>query len=284
MYICIMLGYLAQITSVFLFGVSNSLWAKPIRVIPFYLAIFYRTLVSFSFFAILVIVFDFSVNASFTSYLNTFFLASIASFGLYFFTKGISMSSTSLVVTITASSFLFGQLTSIFILGENPKPLHLLTIILFLGAIILTDWKSVVTFKITRGTKFGLLAALIWGVTFPLLSVSSKSIGFIQTSFIVETCVLIMSLFFSLKLLRSLKSPNPINLIWFFSLGILAALGLLLQYFAYTLIPVHKAVAISSLTHLIAIASSVLFFKETVNNKIKIAAFLGALGVISTIL
>ncbi len=270
-----MTGIVYQLISMFAFGISNALWRKPVDKMQVEEAIFYRTIHSVFFFIILLFSFSrFSIileNISNISYLKNIGFSLVISvlsfFGLFFFNKALQKANTSLVVIVATLSFLFGQFTAFVLLNETFNPKILVALVLFLITIILSDWKSIQNFKISKAVWFGILAALIWGTTLPLLSVPVKQIGFVETGFILELSVLLMSFviyrfYFKKHLhLSNIKSFYP----YFLFLGILAGTGVLFMNLSYTEIPVHIAGAISSSTHLITIFISVLFFKETIN-------------------
>ena len=289
-----MTGIVYQLISMLAFGISNALWRKPVDKMQVEEAIFYRTIHSVFFFVILL--FSFSrisiilENIYNTSYLKivgfAFIISVLSFFGLFFFNKALQKANTSLVVIVATLSFLFGQFTAFILLNETFNPKILIALILFLITIILSDWKSIQNFKVSKAVWFGILAALIWGTTLPLLSVPVKKIGFVETGFILELSVLLMSFiihkFYFKKQFKvsNFKAFYP----YFLFLGILAGTGVLFMNLSYTKIPVHIAGAISSSTHLITIFVSVLIFKETINKYqifASITAFMGIFYIIS---
>ena len=211
----------------------------------------------------------------------TFLLSIVSFFGLFFFNKALKKANTSLVVIVSTLSFLFGQFTAFVLLGESFNPKIIIALVLFMITIILSDWKSIKMFKLSKAVWYGILAALIWGTTLPLLSIPVKEIGFLETGFILEFSVLLMSFIihrFYFK--RTLKILNLKDFyLYFLLLGILAGTGVLFLNLSYTEIPVHIAGAISSSTHLITIFVSVLIFKETINKYQIIAAFIAFAGI-----
>ncbi len=211
----------------------------------------------------------------------TFLLSIVSFFGLFFFNKALKKANTSLVVIVSTLSFLFGQFTAFVLLGESFNPKIIIALVLFMITIILSDWKSIKMFKLSKAVWYGILAALIWGTTLPLLSIPVKEIGFLETGFILEFSVLLMSFIihrFYFK--RTLKILNLKDFyLYFLLLGILAGTGVLFLNLSYTKIPVHISGAISSSTHLITIFVSVLIFKETINKYQIIAAFIAFAGI-----
>jgi len=288
------MGIVYQLISMFAFGISNALWRKPVDKMQVEEAIFYRSIHSVLFFVVLIFAFSrFTIitnNLSSTKYLQTilltFLLSIISFFGLFFFNKALQKANTSFVVVVSTLSFLFGQFTAFVLLGETFNPKIIIALVLFLITIILSDWKSIQNFKISKAVWFGILAALIWGTTLPLLSVPVKEIGFVETGFILELSVLLMSFIIHKFYFKKQFEVSNFKTFYqyFILLGVLAVTGVLFMNLSYTEIPVHIAGAISSSTHLITIFVSVLIFKETINKFqifAAITAFAGIFYVIS---
>ena len=265
-------GILAQIISMFSFGMSNALWRKPINKLIAEEAIVYRTVFTILFFSILLMflgetTFMVSEKAfGMNMWVFTFLVSCLSYFGLFFFNKALKCASTGFVVIVTTTTFLFGQFTAFFILEESPELLYLLAFGLFLFSIVLADYKSFIKLKFSKGIVYGLLASLFWGVTFPLLSIPSKALGYIQTGLILEISVMAMSLL-SLYLIQKKRvnfSHFKAHLKFFVLLGFFAGNGVLFNNLSYTKIPVYIAGAISSSTHFVTIFIAWVLFKEKI--------------------
>lgn len=284
-----MIGIIYQIISVFSFGTSNALWRKPIDKLDVEEAIFYRTIHTILFFVILLFVYNrpalIVIGFGNIGYIKTvafaFFISLISYFGLYFFNKALKYSTTGLVATVSTISFLIGQLISFAVLKETFTVKVIIPLFIFLVMIIVSDYKSIKNFNLSKGIWYGFLAAVFWGSTLPLLSIPTKKIGFIETSFILEVSVLLMCfLFFKLKHKRKLSLSNfSDNYKYFFLLGLFAGSGVLFMNLAYTKIPVHIASAISSSTHIVTIVVAWILFKERLNRNQIFAAFLAFIGI-----
>ena len=267
-----MTGILFQIISMLAFATANSLWHTPAKKLYFFEAIFYRSVFSTLFFVVLMLTID---NYSFHTvspfnlssqgiYIFTALVSMVSYFGLHFFVKGIETSKTGVVATVASISFVISILTSVFVLREAFEPLVFIPILLFGISILLTDYSPGNKFSISKGTKYAVLAGIIWGVTFPLLSIPSRSIGYIQTGLILEIAVLSMSTFFIFIHKQStLNTGHFIKYLkHFVLLGCLAGMGTLFQNLTYTKLPVHIAGSISSTTHLITIFISWILYKD----------------------
>ncbi len=276
-----MSGILAQIISMLSFGISNALWRKPIDRMRAEEAIVYRSVFSLSFFIILIFIFDdtqptaapkaFGLNI----WLFTILISCLSYFGLYFFNLGLKEKATGLVATVSTTSFLFGQFAAFVFLGESFSANYMVPFLLFLIMLVINDYHSLKKFKLSKGIFYGLLAAVFWGLTLPLLAIPANKLGFIKTGLILESSVLLMS-FLSLRFLykQNLKWLSfKKHVHYFILLGLLAGNGVLFNNLSYTKIPVHIAGALSSSTHIITIFVAWLLFKE----KLKIHQYIAAL-------
>ena len=195
-----MSGVLAQLISMLSFGTSNALWRKPVGKLVVEEAIVYRTIFSLLFFIVLLFVIgDKAVETNglvwgINIWLFTFIISCLSYFGLFFYNKALKYSSTGLVVIVVTTSYLFGQFTSFVLLGEVPTKGYVLPFMLFVAAIVISDYPSVFKLKLSKGVGYGLLASLFWGITLPLLSIPSKQLGYVKTGLVLEVSVMLMSL------------------------------------------------------------------------------------------
>lgn len=284
-----MTGIFYQIISMVAFGTSNALWRKPIDELDAGEAIFYRTIHSFLFFVVLIFVFgrlpEIISGLSDTHYLTiaglTFIVSGVSFFGLFFYNKALAYSPTGIVATVATVSFLIGQLVAFFILKETFNITFLIPVGFFLITIVLSDFNPEIKFKLSKGTGYGILAAVFWGTTLPLLSIPAKKIGFIETGLILEFTVLILS--FSMFYFAPGKRMKAVNFKklypWFVLLGFLSGAGILFLNLSYTVIPVHIAGAISSSTHIITIFIAWLLFSEKLNRYQIMAAITAFTGI-----
>ncbi len=273
-------GIIAQLLSMLMFGTSNALWRKPISKLVVQEAIIYRTVFSVLFFIVLLLtVDDGGWQVSNTAWgINIWVFASVVSclsyFGLFFFNKALQQTSTGMVVIVVTSSYLFGQFTSFVMLGESPSKGYIIPFSLFIIAILVSDYKSVSQFKISKGVWFALLASMFWGITLPLLSIPAKQIGYVKTGLVLELSVMFMS-FLGLKLMQKQTlnlSRFKNDLSFFILLGCLAGGGVLFNNLSYTKIPVYIAGSISSVTHIVSIFAARILFSE----KLKLYQYLAA--------
>lgn len=281
-------GIVAQIISMFSFGLSNALWRKPISKLVVEEAIVYRTIFTLLIFTVLLLTVDnkeivetypkvFGLNI----WLFTILISCLSYFGLFFFNKALKHATTGLVVIVTTTSFLFSQFTAFVFLGETAKKGYLLPFALFLIAIVVSDYASIKSIKLSKGVLYGLLAALFWGITLPLLSIPANEIGYIKTGFILEVSVMLMSLlslYFVHKGELNLKRFKA-DLPFFILLGICAGSGVLFNNLSYTKIPVYVAASIASVTHLVSIIAALLLFKENLKPQQYVAALVALVGI-----
>ncbi len=281
-------GIIAQFISMLSFGFSNALWRKPINKFIVEEAIIYRTIFSILFFSILFFVHDESLITiekneiwGLNIWIFSFFISCLSYFGLFFYNKALKYSSTGLVVIVVTTSYLFGQFTSFVLLKEKPSSGYVLAFLLFVLAIVVSDYHSIFKLKLSKGVFYGLLASLFWGVTLPLLSIPSKQIGYVKTGLVLELSVMLMSLV-SLYIVHKKKvcfKRMHSELVYFILLGLLAGCGVLFNNLSYTKIPVYIASSISSSTHLISIFAAWILFKERLKGHQYLAAIISVIAI-----
>ncbi len=280
-----MLGVLAQIGSSVSFGVSNALWKIPISQTGQVSTIFYRTLFSVIFLGIVLIVFTSDYSLSETDQVGLAILLSTLSFlGLYFFTQAMKHGTASLVSVAASTSFIVGQLTAVFVLGETIQNFHFISLLLFLVSIIVLE-KNRLEFRLSKEIGFALLAALFWGTTLTLMAVPSKSIGFIPCSFITELTVFVIS---SIMMLYQNKGLNygSLNLngkLTIPIMGLLSAIGVSLMYLAFSTIEAYIVVALSAITHNVAVIASRIILNEPIKGNLVLSSILSTLAIIGIV-
>ncbi|MCT4587770.1 MAG: DMT family transporter [Carboxylicivirga sp.] len=280
-------GVIAQVLSMLSFGFSNALWRRPVGKMVVEEAIIYRTIFSLSFFVILLFTIDEKSTITIEStwglniWLFAFIISCISYFGLFFYNKALQYSTTGLVVIVVTTSFLFGQFTSFVLLGEVPTKGYILPFLLFIIAIVLSDYPSIYKLKLSKGVGYGLLASMFWGITLPLLSIPSKQIGYIKTGLVLEISVMLMS-FLSLHIYHKKRMSYRVfktDIRFFILLGLLAGCGVLFNNLSYTKISVYIASSISSSTHLISIIAAWIMFKEKLKPYQYLAAIVSVLAI-----
>ena len=275
-----MLGLVAQLVSSLSFGISNVIWKAPLERAPQIVIIFWRTIITCVLFSLLLAfsqqsVFDFKMTMA------AWALSSLSFGGLFFFTKALKYENAGIVSTITSFSYLVGVITSVIILGETINSAHALSLCLFvLSTALLSHVKG--KFKLTKGIAFAFIAALIWGTTLTLMSIPSKAIGFIQSSFITEISVVLICalVVFSKRGKLVLLKPLEAELKSILFLAGLTFIGLISMYFAFGKIEAYKVVLASSLTHLVSIIFSRIINKEQITPRLISAGILSSLGIL----
>ncbi len=279
-----MLGLIAQLVSSFSFGISNVVWKSPLSRSPQIVLILWRTVITCALFgAILLVTGEQFVDIKMI--LLAWLLSSLSFGGLYFFTKALKHEDAGIVSTITSFSYLIGVLTSVFIIGESIRLIHLFSLAFFIiSTALLSHSKGY--FKLTKGIKYALFAALIWGTTLTLMSIPAKEIGFLQSSFITELSIVIICLSLCLKQKSSFHLMQPLvqEFRFIVTLSILAAIGLMAMYFAFEKIETYKVVLISSLSHMVSIVFSRLLNDEKITLRLISAGLLASFGIVIFVL
>ena len=278
-------GILAQLLSAFSFGTSNVVWKIPLQTAQQLPIIILRTCLTTVLFGFTLLFSYFSWHFSLDMIALAFGLSAISFGGIYFFTKAMIYDKASTVVVVSSSSFIIGEFTSVFVLGDQIKGIHYISLIIFLISVLMVNsWNKRIQFS--KGIKYALLSAFFWGTTLTLLSIPSKQMGFLETSFITEIAVLIMAMISSVfnNSFTSIKSAIKLELKWIVLLAMLSYVGLMTLYYSFSVTPAYIIVGISSITHLISVIISRILLKEQISLRVYGAAILSVIAVLIFIL
>ncbi len=285
MYFRFVIGILAQIGSSISFGISNALWKIPMQTVGHIATIFLRTIFSVLFLGAALLIFKVDIPIAQIEYVGyAILLSAMSFFGLYFFTKAMKIGSASVTSVAASSAFIVGQLTAVFLLGETIKPFHYISLILFLISIVVLEEKKF-KLQLSREVGYALLAALFWGTTLTLMAIPAKEIGFIPCSFITESTVLLISgiiLFQKRNRIWSLKL-EPKSKYSIVLMGLFSALGVSFMYLAFSLEDAYVVVALSAITHNIAVIASRIILKEPIKGNLVLSSLLSTIAIISIV-
>ena len=237
------------------------LW-KPVlddfKILP---ALRARTIITTLILAILTFIFNERPLGSPSDYLNAVFPSVLAAMGFLYLIKAFKNSSVSLVITLSSATLAISQVTA-FILFKEEIILgnYALVMCLILISIFLLNGAK---FRIERGIKYALISSLFFGISYPLLSIPSLSIGSYQTALVQEIIVLII---FSTSVHFRVKKSPPIGIMLrnrkILSVAIFSSLGLSLFFYSYTVLPVYKVHLVTSFEPVIALLYARLAYKE----------------------
>ncbi|MBI1782959.1 MAG: DMT family transporter [Sphingobacteriales bacterium] len=251
------MGYVLQFIAMASFGISNCLWAYPLKEMPVFLVIGIRAGLTSLLFLLLILL---QYNFSFTglkpflfpveqlSAVNIFpaiIFCSISYFGLFFFNKSIKYGAVSISIPILSFGSIIGIVAGILLYNESFTILKfIITTIFILGLWCIEKLNPAIwRLQLSKGVLYSLLATVFWsaGIFFPM---AIKSLGVLWFSLVLELTVCVMSwagLLIKQKGIISnvLSYPVKQNWKWIFSLAVCGFSGVLFSNLALFHLPLH---------------------------------------------
>lgn len=275
------MGYLLKLLSTFCFGIENCLWKFPLNGnIPFLNSIFIRSLIS----SILLLLLNFLVlhifNTEITNKLiNRNFegihlilsitLSAFSYYGLHFYNLSLKHGTVSTSISLASIKTWLGVGIGIIIFKESFAIQQLVSFIIILTGVFLIDGTNGFQFKFTKNTSYALLAAFFWGISFALFKYTTKWMGPLFFSLILEGTVCIMAFvisvyYFKTKIkLGSILKANPIFLL----MGALVVFAVILNNLSYNYLPVSTISLLSNNTQIVALLFSAIVLNERLSLK-----------------
>lgn len=192
-------------------------------------------------------------------------------FGYYFFIKGLRVGKVAIVDPVASSRVLISLFIGIIFFEDDLTRVQIISIFgVFTGIILLSvdikELRNSKMFDKKSGIYFGLLAALIWGVSLPMMSIASTVIGAFLFTLILEGVVLIIS---SIQILLSQNSHLEVVklkdrkvLLLIVLAGIISALGSLLMNLGYETEEISIVSAVTAASSLVSGIFAAIFYKE----------------------
>ncbi|MBS1651084.1 MAG: DMT family transporter [Bacteroidetes bacterium] len=288
------MGYLLKLLSTFCFGIENCLWKFPLNGnIPFLNSIFIRSLISSVLLLLLnlLVFFIFStqinnklINVNFKSIhlVLSIMLSAFSYYGLHFYNLSLKHGTVSTSVSIASLKTWLGVGIGLIVFKENFSIIHLFSFVMILIGVFLIDNKKGLEINPSKNTLFALLAAFFWGISFALFKYTTKWMGPLLFSLILETTVCMMSMIISvyyfktkIKLLPLLK-VNPI----FFLMGALVVIAVIFNNLSYNYLPVSTISLLSNNTQIVAL----LFSAFVLNERLSLKKYFGIVVVLIAII
>lgn len=282
-------GVLAAIVCMVSFGLLNVITKIPAQAIGAMQTTVYRGLIIVPLLIIVLVVTweQHSFNLAYIALAAA--IATVSYFGLYFMTKGLTVGKVGIIVPLSSARVLLTSLVAVAFLGDVLSTGQVMAvIIIFLGVVLVSlDLADLRNFDFkTQGlaVRYGLLAAIFWGITFALFSIPIAKLGAYLFTLIVEVCVLVTA-YVQMRLAREHLTAYKVITNeakkYILPMGILGTLGTLFLNIGYDLGSVSIVTAISSANPIISIIYSRVFFHEKLSWQQYLAIGLIMLGVIS---
>ena len=269
---------LYALLSALFFGSSDAFWKPVISKYSYNSIVLSRTIFSCLFLVVFVLLSGNFKLASITDYLLVLFLGTISAFAFMFLIKAFELASTSIVITLNSATLIVSQITAFLFFDElvNWKNYSLVFVFIMLAVLLLNNLK----FKLNTGIKYALISSVLFGIAYPLLSISVNAIGNYQTAALQELTLLFWITVYVFKNRSTEKVRLLVNK-EVLGLAVLSAGGLSLLFYSYSFMEVYKVHLISSFYPIPALLIAFFIFKE----KISIYQFFGiALSIASTYL
>lgn len=271
--------FLYGLLSALSFGISNIYWKKAARDADYVFLVLFRGLIAIALFGIswLCIVFyglEFeaiiNINARKIDYLNAYMLCCCCALGLFFFLKSMEYAPVSITVALSSAN-IFGILTAIFIVGEKFTVAYLLVFLIAIMGILLSQHVNLQgsLFQWNKGATFALLASLFWGITYPLFKFVSPAVGALPLSFILESSVTLMALFWAIasKMTHHTKPLFTKVQVWhYIFLALLLIGGTLFYNLAIQNLSVLHLNLINNFQYLVSIFFAIVIYREKLTN------------------
>lgn len=250
-----MTGYVIQFIAMASFGLSNCLWAYPLKKMPPLLLIAIRATLTSLLFLLLILsqsLFGFSILKQFylplsalrfEDVLLSVFICAVSYFGLFFFNLSIKHGSVSLSIPILCIGTLFGIITGVFFYWESFTFFKGLAGFIFIIGLWCMEKLNPQMWRLqfSKGVYYSLLAMLFWGASAFYL-VSIKRVGALNFSFVLESTVAIMSwlgfLFQKKNSFSFYASVTKENFHWIIKLALCGFCGVLFANLAFSYLPV----------------------------------------------
>lgn len=281
-------GIIAAVLSMLFFGIADSFWKIPVRTLGPAKTIFFRNLL------VVVLVGIFFIGGNTKNYFNsdaikaTLILSAISYLGLFFFAKAQGTGKISIVVPISNTNTLIPLLLSVVILEKTLNNIAIAGLIitilgLFLIKVQIFEQGTIVWKVIWEtGTRFALLAALFWGLSYGFAYVAVAFTGVALFSIMLESIILLLSLGHTLMSGESLGFSDEefkLNFKYIIVVGIFGALGTLFNTYALDNASINTVCGILTLAPFISIIIGRTVFKEQVLPQQKIGTFLIIAGI-----
>ena len=276
------MGLLAAVLSNLAFAVSDSLWTLGLKRLSPLQVIFQRTLFSLGIIGLVVLISGSIVMFELKAILICLGIAACSYGGLYFFVKSMAVEDNRKIVIVVSCLALFSSLSSFLILNEAWNSNMLYSLLLFLLSAIILYPVQEGLLSLNKGLIYALLAAIIWGITLPLLSIPAKMMGGVNTSFFTELSVLMCTMAFNFKGFKETlsKQIEPTS-IW---LGVAAASAVLAMNYAYEHTLAAYIGLIGSTGNLISQVLISLIYKKPLKLKYLLSGLIAAIAMVLLVL
>ena len=208
------------------------------------------------------------------------FISCISFFGLYFFGKSQKYSNISLIAPLLILLDFIIFLMGVFYWKESANVTKWLCFGLFLVGSFLISFQRNNNYQKDnknnkKGIKYGLLAAIFWGVSYSFFKDTTQRLGVATFGFILEATIFVMSalvIILSKTLLKNnqekqLKISQQKALFFLLIISSLGAVGVYCSNLVYVTLPVSSMVIVGIFGKIIPILIGKFFYKEHISRQ-----------------
>jgi transporter family protein len=200
--------------AMFAFGISNVMMKTvadrfgPVR------GLVLRNLVTVPALAIALLILHPTIDLSHGSIFFAVILAIAGYFPFMFFVHGLELGKVGVIVPVSSGRIIVSVIVGFLFLGEPFTILKLAAIsIVFVGIVLasidFTDFTHSNFFSWKSGIPFALLAALLWGIVYPLFQFPSQQFGALFYGLVIESAVLAGGLVHLMLIKKTIIPATP---------------------------------------------------------------------------
>lgn len=208
-------------------------------------------------------------------------------FPFFFFIVGLHKGKVGIITPIASGWIIVAAVVSFFLYGEPFTAGKIFALMFVIGGVILAsidlrDWSSLHTPSLRSGVPFALLAALIWGVVFPLFKIPSEYFGALFFACLIESMVFLTGFAHRILTRTPLPPKETVMNNWFpvVAAGVLTALFTLSVSLGYLTGEVSIVSALGGASIVISIILAGFVYKERLTRTQYMGAMLVLLGIV----
>jgi len=278
-----------SIISLFGSGLNNGIAKKYTKTIGPTKLIVYRNIFMVTALFIFLLLSIGSATFDIKYMIGAFLLSSFSYFGLFFFYKGLVIGKVGIVAPLSSSRIIISSLIGIILLNEVLTAWQFIIVcIIFIGTIIISinvgSIRQSAILDKKSGVNYAILAALVWGITFPFFSYFSQKLGVLLFALILESAVLFMSSMQTILSKEQIGANKKLvrrNLVGIILLGITGLIGSLFMNFGYETGQISITTAITGANPMVSTIYAMIVYKEKLCKQQTFAIFLIIGGIVA---
>ncbi|TAE20178.1 MAG: DMT family transporter [Bacteroidetes bacterium] len=284
------IAFFASFAMQICFGITNTLWKKPVAVITPALVILYRNSFTTLFLGFATYFFSPPLACSWSDIMQAIFISMVSFYGLFFFNYANRFGEiTRVVPIINLNGFVMPFLIGVFYFQETISITKVgILLMSFVGIFLLQKWEINKKNSLDKGIVFALLAMFFWGISYPFFALPVRKMGSTFFGFVLEGTILCMSFIHFLPTLvregRQAFLPTGLSKV-FKTIVVIAVLGSLGVYFTNVSLyhlDITFLIILGAFGHILPIAIAHFVHQEKLNLRTYIGVILLIISVLTT--